>query len=323
MSEYVKTVMARVLDNTKWECNRLHLMETLLDYPNITKQDLDYIVNKATSFSIEFCMKITRHPLVTFEWLLENNKVMLWGNVVFNPNVTTETVEKYPDEDWNWECMHFIKGLNIHFVLAHKNKDWHWVRLINKLSFEDYLALDVRNLGLSYRTQELCNIELSSSPNITIQNVIEHPNITWNATKLFYNPVIQKDLSLDLILSQIDQESRRGDLFVTLLKSFVLHQPINTVLIGKIKSLPESLNAKEWFFKSNEYLEYTFNNTPYFDPKMLSPKIFINIPMSKINEKVAMFYHKCEIETANVVFQHLNLGRESNCGIRQIIRQYL
>jgi len=321
MSEYVKTVVT--LTFKRWECNRFYIMESLLEYPNITTQDLDYIVNNASAFSFDFCKKITIHPLVTFEWLLENKKVLFWDSVVCNPNVTTETVEKYPDEDWNWGYMHLLKGLNTDFILAHKNKNWNWVGLVKTISFEDYLVLDFINLGLSYNTLKFCGIELSSSTKITIQNVIDHPNINWCATNLFHNPVIKKDLSFDLILSQIDQETKRTDLFMILLKSFVLDQPVNIGLVYKVRSLPKSFNATEWFFKSKPYFEYVFNNFPYFDPKRLTPKIFLMIPMSKINEKVANFYHKCEIETANVVLQHLNLGRESNCGIRQIIRQYL
>lgn len=322
MSIYVKKIMERIVDEYLPSKNRIRLLEDLLEYPNLTLEDLNYIWVHDPLMTNGIMEKITIHPLVTIEWIMEHNQVN-WQKVVCNPNVTTKTVEKYPNHIWEWHYMHLIKDLNIEFILKHINEHWDWIGVTSVIKFEDYLELDYNNLGLCNHTRILCNQELSSNKTITIQNVIEHPEINWMPRPLLMNPSIQKDLNLDLILSQIDENTNDTDLFAFLLMFFVDEQPISDELVEKMRHVPPSLGADNWFFKSEKYKVFQFEKLPYFDPEMLTSTMLRIIPLTKINEKVANFHNKCETEIANVVVTHLDQGKETDCGLRQIIREYL
>jgi hypothetical protein len=248
---------------------------------------------------------------------------MHWDKVVYNPNVTTETVDKYLDHKWDWWYVHLVNGLTIEFVLKHANKSWNFQQLAMIITFEDYLTLRYANVGLSEIALEMCDAGLSLNENITIQHVIDHPEIGWFSKYLLRNPSIQKDLNLDLILSQIDENADGTEMFAHLLKFYVDEQPISDELVEKMRQLPDALGADEWFFKGQKYDEYAFEKLPYIDPNELTLVMMKKWPMKKINEKVANFHNKCDTEIANVVVTHLEQGKETNCGIRQIIREYV
>jgi hypothetical protein len=322
MSIYVKNAINIINDDGGWSNDGVNILTGLLEYPNLTLQDLEYIWNNTPLMTNGHKTKISIHPLVTFEWLMNHEEVH-WDKVVCNPNVTTETVNKYPDNEWDWWFMHLVNGLTIEFVLEHKNKRWNWEELCVILTFEDYLTLRYANVGLSELELEFCDKCLSSNENITIQDVIDHPEIGWFVKDLLRNPSIQKDLNLDLILSQIGPNPNGTEMFALLLLFFVNEQPVSDELVEKMRLLPPSLGANEWFFKGQKYDEYVFDKLPYIDPNELTSVMMKKWPMDKINEKVVNFYNKCETETANVVVTHLNQGKETNCGIRQIIRKYL
>jgi hypothetical protein len=322
MSIYVKKVMEIIVDEYVPSKDRIRLLDDLLEYPNLTLEDLNYIWVNDPMMTNGILEKIEIHPLVTIEWILEHSEVR-WQKVVCNPNVTTETVEKYPNYNWEWHCMHLIKDLNIDFILVHIKEMWNWTELAGVITFEDYLTLRNVNVGLSEIALEVCDIGLSSNENITIQDVIDHPEIGWFVKGLLRNPSIQKDLNLDLILSQIGPNPDGTEMFALLLLFFVNEQPVSDELVEKMRLLPPSLGADEWFFKSEKYEVFKFEKLPYFDPEMLTSTMLRNIPLTKINEKVANFHNKCETEIANVVVTHLDQGKETDCGIRQIIREYL
>lgn len=322
MSIYVKNAINIINDDDGWSNDGVKILTGLLKYPNLTLQDLEYIWNNTPIMFNSHMDQITIHPLVTFEWLMNHEEVH-WDKVVCNPNVTTETVNKYPDNEWNWQFMHLLKDLNMDFILSHINEKWNWIELAGVITFEDYLTLRNVNVGLSEIALEVCDIGLSSNENITIQDVIDHPEIGWFVKDLLRNPSIQKDLNLDLILSQIGPNPDGTEMFALLLFFFVNEQPVSDELVEKMRLLPPSLGADEWFFKSEKYEVFKFEKLPYIDPNELTSVIMKKWPMDKINEKVVNFHNKCETETANVVVTHLNQGKETNCGIRQIIRKYL
>lgn len=322
MSIYVKKVMERIVDDYVPSKDRIRLLEDLLEYPNLTLEDLNYIWVHDPLMTNGIMKKITIHPLVTFEWIMKHSAVN-WHKFVCNPNVTTKTVEKYPNYRWNWQFMHLLKDLNMDFILAHINEKWNWIELADVITFEDYLTLRNANVGLSDITLEMTDRVMSKNLGITIQDVIDHPEIDWFVKDLLKNPNIQKDLNLDLILSQIDENTNDTDLFAFLLMFFVDEQPISDELVEKMRRVPPSLGADNWFFESEKYKVFQFEKLPYFDPEMLTSTMLRTIPLTKINEKVANFHNKCETEIANVVVTHLDRGKETDCGIRQIIRKYL
>lgn len=303
MSTYVKKVLELIAQSCLVYEDKVCMLVDLMKYPKLTIEDLDYIYGN-TPFIHRFMDKITVHPLVTFEWLLErqdDNNVhsdVLWDKITSNPNVTTETVEKYPNQGWDWYYMHFLKDLNIEFILTHIKKRWNWCEVMRVIPFEDFLKIDFRNVGFYDITLEFIGRGLSENLNITIQNVIEHPQINWFPKQLLQNPSIKKDLNLDLILSQIKKTSNGTELFAFILKFFVNEQPVSDELVEKMRLVPPSLGADDWFFKSNKYQKFKLETMPYVDPKDLTLEMLHEMSMTSINEKVANFYIKCDTEIA-------------------------
>ena len=106
--------------------------------------------------------------------------------------------------------MHLLKDLNMDFILTHINEKWNWIELADVITFEDYLTLRNVNVGLSDITLEMTDRVMSKNLGVTIQDVIDHPEIDWFVKDLLKNPNIQKDLNMDLILSQIPSKFGLG-----------------------------------------------------------------------------------------------------------------
>ena len=354
MSIYVKKVFERILDDYGWgwSPNRYDKITELFNYPNLTREDMAYMFNHTpVESTMEFnhiMGEICCHPLTTVDWLnwltkgglvkggLVNADI-IWDKLVLNPNISTEIVEKYPDISWDWRYMHLLKDLNAKFILKHKHNDWDWIGIVSVINFEEFLELDFDNLRsiipLAYKigiginnTKELslCYHHLSTNTKITLQNVIDYPNLDWDAKGLIENPNIQKDLTIDNILLHVDTNATSTDIFpllLSLLRFFVNKQTLCDDLVEKIRELPDSISS--WLLLTDKYIEYSFDKLPYIDPYMLTSTMLRVIPLNKINQKVANFHNKCDTEIANVVTTHLEQGKETNCGIRQIIRQYV
>ena len=346
MSIYVKKVFERILDDYGWgwSPNRYDKITELFKYPNLTREDMAYMFNHTPveDYSKEFnhiMGEICCHPLTTIDWLKWLTKGGLvnadirWDKLVLNPNISTEIVEKYPEVRWDWRYMHLLKDLNATFILKHRNNDWDWTGIASVINFEEFVALDFDNLGsnitLTYgigmsttkRALSLCYHHLSTNPKITLQNVIDYPNLDWDVNELMENPSIQKDLTIDILVHNIDPNATSIDVFLILLRFFVNKQTLCDELVEKMRELPQPISS--WFFQTDKYLEYNFDKLPYIDPYMLTSTMLRVIPLNKINQKVANFQNKCQTEIANVVATHLNQGKETNYGIRQIIRQYV
>ena len=343
MSIYVKKVFERILDDYGWgwSPNRYDKITELFKYPNLTREDMAYMFNHTSveDYSKEFnhiMGEICCHPLTTVDWLKWLTKGGLvnadirWDKLVLNPNISTEIVEKYPDVRWDWRYMHLLKDLNTKFILDHMHNDWDWRGIVSVINFEEFLELDFDNLGsiipLAYgvwnrNVLSLFHHHLSTNPKITLQNVIDYPNLDWDVNELMENPSIQKDLTIDILVHNIDPNATSIDMFSILLRFFVNKQTLCDELVEKMRELPQPISS--WFFQTDKYLEYSFDKLPYIDPYMLTSTMLRVIPLNKINQKVANFQNKCDTEIANVVATHLEQGKETNCGIRQIIRQYV
>lgn len=348
MSIYVKKVFERIMDDYEWGWSpiRYDKMTELFNYPNLTREDMVYMFNHTpVEDSKEFnhiMGEICIHPLTTIDWLnwltkggLVNADIR-WDKLVLNPNISTEIVEKYTDVRWDWRYMHLLKDLNVTFILNHTHNDWDWTGIASVINFEEFLALDIDNLvnlvniiPLAYgigmnntkRALSLFYHHLSTNPKITLQNVIDYPNLDWDVKELMENPSIQKDLTIDILVHNIDPNATSIDMFSILMRFFVNKQTLCDELVEKMRELPDSISS--WFFQTDKYIEYSFDKLPYIDPYMLTSTMLRVIPLNKINQKVANFHNKCDTEIANVVTTHLEQGKETNCGIRQIIRQYV
>lgn len=161
-------------------------IEGLLEFEYLTIEDLEYMFAYLPSVALSL---ICKHPLVTIEWI-QHRPWAYDDSILCNPNITTDTIEKYPEFNWNWYCMHNLKDINYNFILSHMDKDWNWEMVSMVIDFESFLALNLHNIGFDM-------FKLSSNPNITVKNVIDHPEIDWVNAKLMSNPNILKDPELN------------------------------------------------------------------------------------------------------------------------------
>jgi hypothetical protein len=57
---------------------------------------------------------------------LRSVKPWVWQGISWNPNLTMDFIEKYPDKDWNWHGISEIPNLTMDFIEKHSNEDWDW-----------------------------------------------------------------------------------------------------------------------------------------------------------------------------------------------------
>lgn len=314
MSAYVRQVLDNAIDNkTPGECHRI--ISGLLEFEKLTIEDINFVFEHGGQSVMPLILK---HPLITMDWLLEHPNVYS-DEIHWNPNVNADTIGKYPNFGWNWQYMHLLSDLNLNFILAHMNEDWDWEMLSMVVSFDCYLALNLEAI-LDIDTINMCHYRLSSNPKITIHDVINHPEFEWCEKELMENKNVKEDITLDLILAQINE----NDLFVRILKRFLSDCAITNELVEKMRQLPAELNASSWFFEENRnYINFKVENMSYLMPADIDHYILKYVPMKTINEKIGKFYEKCETEIANVVVSCVDQGNETNFGLRQKIRKYL
>lgn len=341
MSTYVRTIIELKFHNAKSE-----ILE-LLQYPKLTLGDVAYIMEKFSELNNDFIFsylyidaiqQIAVHPLVTIEWMMEQNNVD-WNMaplLISNPNITTEIVDKHPEFDWNWQYMHELKDLNSEFIEKHLEEDWHWSILSGKVEFAFILKHPERQWN--YRRVSLSN------PSITLLDVIEHeehPEIVWYGRNLVDNAHFMKNFDLDLLIAQFDENysfNKLGcpldiaiqQIFVSILRNLFdkddlgnVRYPID-ILVEQLDKLPKKMEkAKWWFTDTPGYVTYMFEKKAYLRPDDITRELLRHVSIEAINEKVAMYYDKRDVELANVVMTHMEQGKETNWGIRNIIGQYL
>jgi hypothetical protein len=329
MSTYVRTIIALKFHNAKSD-----VLE-LLQYPKLTLVDLAYIKEKFTKLNNDFAFDylyadaiqhIAVHPLVTIEWLIEQNDInwKMAPLLISNPNITTKIVEKYPEFDWNWQYMHELKDLNSEFIEKHIEEDWHWSILSGKVEFE--IILKHPEKQWNFRRVSLSN------PSITLLDVIEHQEIEWYGHNLVDNAQFMKNFDLDLLIAQFDENYsfNKQQIFVSILRNLFQKDDLGNIrypmdiLIEQLDNLPKKMEkAKWWFTDTPGYVNYMFEKKMYLRPDDITRELLRHVSIESINEKVALYYDKRDIELANVVRTNMERGRETNWGIRNIIGQYL
>jgi hypothetical protein len=285
----------------------------ILKYKDLNILDIEYLMPLALKLcKNELLECIVLHPLVTIEWMNKQAHVN-WtylDNIMQNPYVTKENIKKYPSFGWKWHNMHKLRDLDSNFVLSNKYENWNWHHLSAIMDFSFVLQHPKLNWDPDY---------LSVNPSIKLKEVGLHPEINWNLSNLIEGPIIKKDLEVNTLLNYIT-ESKDNDIFENILKMFIYRFiPITEKLIKQMKPFP-------WFFKRNSKLaRYNFEQIHMLNPATINDLRLIDfsIPIELINEKVSNFYDKIETEVANVVATKINLGCETNCGIRQHIRMFL
>lgn len=332
MSTYVRTIIELKFHNAKSD-----ILE-LLQYPKLTLRDVAYIMEKFSELNNDFIFshlyidaieQIAVHPLVTIEWMMEQNNID-WNmapRLISNPNITAEIVDKHPEFDWDWQYMHELKDLNSEFIEKHLEEDWHWSILSGKVEFA--FILNHPEKQWNYRRVSLSN------PSITLLDVIEHkehPEIVWYGRNLVDNAHFMKNFDLDLLIAQFyeNYSFNNQQIFVSILRNLFdkddlgnVRYPID-ILVEQLDNLPKKMEkAKWWFTDTPGYVNYMFEKKAYLRPDDITRELVRHVPIEAINEKVAMYYDKRDVELANVVMTHMDQGKETNWGIRNIIGQYL
>lgn len=299
MSVYIKAII-----------NAYHLKSDNIDicfickYEYLTISDIDYIVryfyenryNIHNNVYEKIMDTICVHKLVTMEWM-EKQSYIDWSKydiILENPNITTETVEKYPEFNWKWEKMHKIKNLNEEFIKRNIDNKWNWY----ELSEHKVISLDF----ISKNSEELRSKKnLSCNPNITPSEVIEHPEIEWNHRQLYYNMVVKREvLDLDTILTQV---SENNELFVRIFKEYtknVVNDDKLDELINKMEKLSDNNEKiryiKHWFFQQPKYIKYMFIKESCLNPEKINRTLLRLFSIQSINEKVEKYYDKLKQE---------------------------
>ena len=276
----------------------------ICNYEYLTLSDIEYIVryfyekryNIHNKVYEKIMDTICAHKLVTMEWMEEHSYID-WSKydiILENPNITTETVEKYPEFNWKWENMHKIKNLNEEFIERNIDNKWNW----DELSEHKAISLD---FFLKHSEEPWSNFYLSCNPNITPSEVIEHPEIEWNHRQLYYNMVVKRGvLDLDTILTQV---SENNELFVQIFKEYikrVVNDDKLDELIKKMEELSDNNDKikyiKHWFFQQPKYIKYMFKKEPYLNPEKINRTLLELFSIQSINEKVEKYYDKLKQE---------------------------
>ena len=142
-----------------------------------------------------------------------------------------------------------------------------------------------------------------------------------------------KNFDLDLLIAQFDDENysfNNQQIFVSILRNLFDKDDLGNVrypmdiLVEQLDNLPKKMEkAKWWFTDTPGYVNYMFEKKAYLRPDDITRELLRHVSIEAINEKVALYYYKRDVELANVVKIHMEQGNETNWGIRNIIGQYL
>ena len=287
----------------------------ILEYKYLTLKDIEYLMEITPFNTAGWILRdaISAHPLVTIDWLLDHpltsEGVVRWNgeeSLLLNPNITTATVEKYPDFGWDWQSMHEICDLNREFILAHIGENWNW----NDMSKVVKIAFIVENPHLDW-----CHYTLSLNPTVTLAQVEAHPEFDWCADNLILNPNVQNDVDTLLDFISRSPESEMS-VFMEMLILVMITEPITDVLVTKLLQF-------QWFVQSRGYIRYKYEQVGMLNPSDIDETILRVFSLATINEMVAKYTEKIESEIANAIVTNIDLGTETNCGIRQKIRRLL
>ena len=68
-----------------------------------------------------------RNPNITFETIERYpDKLCNWDNLSCNPNITFETIEKYSDKPWDWDNLSHNPNITFETIEKYSDKPWNW-----------------------------------------------------------------------------------------------------------------------------------------------------------------------------------------------------
>lgn len=202
MSLYIKSIF------TKLDLDYPQPVRDIFQYEHLTLGDLEYMCiylcqNYEFVARENFCQilaEICRHKLVNMEWLINCSISLGYCETLYsNPNISLETIEKYPDFDWDWYYVSKIKDLSKDFVLTHIDEDWNW----NELSKH-------KNIGLEFVLNKFPDWKPELEPELEPEqdnDIVFNETIRSFQEKQYLDPrEIDEDLLYDVPITLINKK---------------------------------------------------------------------------------------------------------------------
>ena len=146
--------------------------------PNMTLE----VIEAYPIFIWTWYFGISRNPNVTIEFITKHrDKDWNWYFVSQSKNIHPQDVEDNPDMPWDWDGLSHNPNITLDFVKRHLDKQWNWFMLSchpkTTLKMVDATRI-VSASGVKIEPWLGCG--LASNPNISLQTMLERPDIRWN-----------------------------------------------------------------------------------------------------------------------------------------------
>ena len=199
--------------------------------PNISEE----FVEKSMK-SIDWVWSLlSKHPNISLKYIFSHNYAWDWDNVSLHPKLTMKDVTQQLNRNqWNWRNISRNPNVTIEDILANHLLNWHWDIIMQSNKVKPcHLS---RIFILHSYTIVMSRNNLFNHPNITMADVINHPNIPWNYRYVSVNP--------NLTMEMINEYPNKEWDWVQVLKSkFVLEEgsfvSSNTIRICLVSMLDQ------------------------------------------------------------------------------------
>lgn len=199
-------LMPRAENNTTLHyVSRIHLDVAPLNFePTPPSPQTPYIMDAILFAALKLVPHIThldatllsKHPLLTIRIVKAYPTYPWdWTYLSLHPNITLKDIATNPHLPWNWTFVSSNPNLTREYVLQHLDKPWSWHRVSAtlRITLENVRA----HPELPWKFPWDANYHdrkptppLPLVPPITIQNVVNNPQIDWNWPRLTFHPNI-------------------------------------------------------------------------------------------------------------------------------------
>jgi hypothetical protein len=183
--------------------------------------NLNYFIQKYPEFNWEWDY-LTNNKSITLDTIMATkNKSWKWYILTNIYHNRFDLIIKYPDLNWNWYYLSTSKYLTLDIIEKLINKPWNYKEISyispNLLTKEFILKYPYNN----YKLDNMCSTftiedvkdfintslelnwtKISSSPNITMKDIIENKDFPWNFMGVSDNPNLTCD-----IINEFNKES--------------------------------------------------------------------------------------------------------------------
>jgi hypothetical protein len=126
---------------------------------------------------------ISMNPNLTIETILKYpSKKWYWTEVSANKGITMEDINNHLDLSWSWSSVSRNPNLTIDMVISHLDKgwDWHWITKNRAITLE--MITKHPELPFLYNS-------INENPNLTPEFILAHPEYPWDNGRICENPM--------------------------------------------------------------------------------------------------------------------------------------